>query len=245
MFFREFSQSWDHMFIESCESDIREYFKEIGVPEQYLPKVKISETYTGSWYIEAVLAMSGTVGTIYVILKGISELPKIADGLTDLKSRIKKKFAKKANESVAARIAQGEHKQLPPPPSNVVNTDFVIDARPLVALASESLHSHKIYLSVAISRNTFTLENLGNEPLQNVQIGIFRSDSQRNQWAFADSFTGTIPFLSGCQTIVRDVSEFKHTSQGDLDLSGKKPIHVDCWIQDQHGIYLFMFYLDK
>jgi len=245
MFFQEFSQSWNHIFVESCESDIRDYFKQLGVPEQYLPKVKISETYTGSWYIEAVLTMSGTVGTIYVILKGISELPKIADGLSDLKNRIKKKFAKKANETVSARIAQGEQKQLPPPPSNAVNTDFVIDARPLTALAAEPLHSHKIHLSVAVSRHTFTLENLNSEPLQNVQIGIFKSDTQRNQWSYADSYGGTIPFLSGCQTIVRDVSEFKHTSQGDLDLSGTKPIHVDCWVQDQHGIYLFMFYLDK
>jgi hypothetical protein len=133
----------------------------------------------------------------------------------------------------------------PLPPINPVRVDFVIDARPLKAISPATSKNYKVHLSVGISRETFTLENLGDEPMQNIRIGIFKSFSQRNQWSYADSFSGQIDILSGHQTIVRDIDTFVDQSGRGLSLNDAREIYVDCWIQDNHGIYLFMFFLER
>lgn len=84
-FLSEFGGTWERLFIESAQPEIQDYFRELGVPEEHLPYVRPGERYRGSWVLEAAVVMAGTVGTAYTVLKGISELPDIADGLTKLK----------------------------------------------------------------------------------------------------------------------------------------------------------------
>ena len=245
-FFSEFRGSWERILVNSSEAIINDYFLELGLPKEKLPRVKVYESYSGSWIMEAALIMFGSIGTAYTILKGISELPKIADGLTELKDRLKKEFSKKASEKVYDHLKSAVNRyKIPPPPSKqIIYTDFVLDARPLLSLTPSIMKSHKVHLNVAISRDAFTFENLGQDIMRDIRIGIFKSYSKKNQWSYADSYMGTIDFLSSQQTITKDIADFRNSKGVSLDLSDSSPLYIDCWVQDTHGIYLFMFYLE-
>lgn len=245
-FLSEFSGSWKEIFISTVDPEIKHYFYEIGVPKEQLPHVKVYESYSGSWIMEAAVIMFASVGTSYTILKGISELPKIADGLTELKLRLKDEFSRKANEKAKSHFKSTTKEQnLPNPPKQLIDCDFTIDARPLLSLTPSQMKSHKVHLNIAISRDAFTLENLGDDLMRNIQIGIFKSYSQRNQWSYADSYMGSIDILSPKQTITKNISDFSNRDDNRLNLLDDSPLHIDCWVQDSHGIYIFMFFLEE
>lgn len=245
LFFSEFRRSWEEILINSSESMVQGYFRELGIPEDNLPKAKVYESYSGSWIIDAAIVMAGSMGTVYAILKSVSELPKIADGLTELKDRLKRTFAKNANKAVNEHLkSQSTRYNFPPPPVEPLSTDFVIDARPLLSLTPSIMKSHKIHLNAAISRDSFSLENLGNDIMRDTQIGIFKSKTQKHEWKYYESYLGKIDILSPHQTITKDISDFKNSKRESLSLLDNMPLHVDCWVQDSHGIYLFMFYLE-
>ena len=126
----------------------------------------------------------------------------------------------------------------------MITADVTIDARPLRSLQPDVAKAHKINLSVAISRSGFVLENLGDEPMRDVRIGIFTSPTQRNQWTFAQAFSGLVSLPSGRQTVSKRIEEFCDAAGTSLDLNSADPSFVDCWIQDEHGIYLFNFYIE-
>ncbi|MCL4728628.1 MAG: hypothetical protein KJZ66_15130 [Candidatus Kuenenia stuttgartiensis] len=179
-------------------------------------------------------------------LKGVSELPKIADGLTELKDRLKSEFTRKADNEARQLIdSRVKELEIPKSPKNLIDCDFTIDARPLLSLTPSIMKSHKVHLNVAISRDGFTLENLGHDLMRDIRIGIFKSNTERNQWSYADSFMGSVNMLSSRQTITKDISEFKNSSGNALSIDDNIPLYIDCWVQDSHGIYLFNFYLEK
>lgn len=246
LFFSELRDSWEKILISSSETIIHDYFLELGLSKEKLPRVKVYESYSGSWIMEAALIMFASIGTAYTILKSISELPKIADGLTELKDRLKKEFSRKASDKVYEHLKSlaNQYKIPPPPSKQIIYTDFVLDARPLLSLSPSIMKSHKVHLNVAISRDAFTLENLGQDTMRDIRIGIFKSFSQKNQWSYADSYMGIIDILSSQQTITKDIADFRNSKGQPLDLSDISLLHVDCWVQDTHGIYLFMFYLE-
>lgn len=244
-YFSEYSGSYKRVLVSSSEHIIHSYFLELGLPNEKLPHVKVYKSYSGSLIIEAALIMIASMGTAYTILKNVSELPKIADGLTELKDRMKKDFSRKASEKVNEYLKSAASQyNLPPPPSKPIYVDFVLDARPLLSLTPSIMKSHKVHLNVAISRDAFTLENLGQNIMRDIRIGIFKGHFQRNQWSYADSYMGTIDILSSQQTITKEIADFRNSQDVSLDLSDNSPLHIDCWVQDSHGIYLFMFYLE-
>jgi len=259
-FLSEFGGTWREILEAVVTPEIHEYFSGLGVPQEHLPFIQYGETYRGSWIMDAAVVMLGTVGTTYAVLRGVCELPEIADGLTELKGRILKKLKPRVDREVREkiyRVAQDTIKQretrashdrvraIPPLPATPVRIDFVIDARPLRSLTPAILKSHKIHLSVAISRDSFTLENLGDEPLRDVRIGLFRSRTERHQWSYQDSYMGNFPLVSSHQTIAKTLGEFKDRTGNRFDLSDGEEVHVDCWVQDSHGIYLFLFFLER
>jgi len=246
LFFSEFRGIWKEILVDSSEPLVQGYFRELGIPENKLPKIRVYESYPGSWIIDAAIVMTGSMGAVYAVLKAVSELPKIADGLTELKNRLKKAFTKKANEAVNEQLKSSSSRyNFLPPPAQPLSTDFVIDARPLLSLIPSIMKSHKIHLNVAISRNFFSLENLGNDIMRDIQIGIFKSRTPKHEWKYYESYMGKVDILSPHQTITKDIGNFKNSMGECLDLSDNVTLHVDCWVQDSHGIYLFMFYLEE
>jgi hypothetical protein len=66
--------------------------------------LEFGEEYRGSWILDAAITMAGPVGTVYLVLKGVSELPKIVDGLADLKGRITEKVIPAVNRVVGKTL---------------------------------------------------------------------------------------------------------------------------------------------
>ncbi len=243
-FFGEFSRTWDKILIDNTQNVIKDHFMALGLSEEDLPYVKINEHFSGSWIIDASIVMATTIGSAYTILKGISELPKIADGLVDLKNRIKKKIHKDTNDRVRDLLEEQRKRfELKAPPKNVIESNFTIDARPVLSLTPAKMKYHKIHLSVGVSEESVTIENLSDEVIKSIRIGLFKSKVKKNQWSYADSYSGYVEILSPKQTISKSLLDFKNNNAEALTVD-ELPINIDCWIQDDFGIYLFMFYLE-
>lgn len=235
----------EKILVETAEPIVQDYFRKLGIQESELPKIRVYEAFKGSWIVDAAIVIAGSVGTAYGILKTISELPEIVKGLSELKELIKSKFNLNANKAATSHLKFQGQRNLPPPPQKLLNTDFSIDARPLLSLTPAKMKSHKIHLNVAISSDSLTIENLGDDLMKDIQIGIFKDKTQRHQWTYQDSYMGTINMISPHQTIAKVCGEFRNTSDEPLDLLSSLPLFIDCWVQDSHGIYLFNFYLER
>lgn len=244
-FLSEFRGIWERELVNVCEEEISNYFTEIGLQDEFRPKVKITETFQGSWIMDAVVTISSTIGGTYAAFKGVSEIPDIVEGLEKLKNKIVQKY----RHTISTKTKEiyndfSEKYTLPPPKDNIVTiNDFVIDARPLLALKPDLLKSHSIHLSVAINSTALTIENLGEEPLENINIGIFNNKNKINNYQYAYSYQGYLNFLSPKQTISKNLLDFKKPG-GEILKIEDLPSYVDIWIQDNFGIYLFNFLLD-
>lgn len=250
-FLAEFGGRWERVFVEVAEHEVQAYFRELSVPLDHLPIVQTGERYTGWWILEAAVVMVGTVGTAYTALKGVSELPAIADGLGKLKDRIAKKVRPNLDSAVHEQLTETAQHSTPkilgltPLPRTATAIDLVIDARPIRSLTPALMRSHRVHLSVGVSRDSFTLENLDDTPTSDVRLGLFRTATERHQWAYQDAYMGGVPLLSGKQTIAKPLSDFRDSRGNRLDMSDGAAAYVDCWVEDRHGIYLFRFFLDQ
>ena len=252
-FLREFGGTWSRTFESVLNEEVRKYFRRLDLSDEYMPFIQRGETYSGSWVMEASVVMRGTMGKAYNALRKVSDLSGVAEGFVSLKDEIIRKLDLQTNDEVARTLTQVASNIpsrpatiAPPshPPSHPALIDLVIDARPLTSLAPAAMKSHRVHLAVAISRDTFTLENLGDESLRDVRIGLFRSPIEQNKWNYGDSYMGSFPLVSGHQTIAKNLSDFRDISQREFDLSDGQPVYVDCWVSDSHGIYLFHFFLE-
>lgn len=253
-FLSEFGHEWEALFVKSAQPIVRDYFSSLGVAEDRLPIVTIGERYKGSWILDASIALCATVGATYTVMKGVSELPDIAEGLTKLKKQIINRFQPNVTAAVRERLIQSlssidvskfENARIRQPPSNILTVELVIDARPLLSLTPALMRAHSVHLSLAVSRDSFTLENLSDEPMRNVQVGLFRSKAQRHEWRFQDAFASEVLALSPKQTLAKRLDEFRDPRGDVFDMSDGEAAHVDCWVQDLHGIYLFHFFLEQ
>jgi hypothetical protein len=254
LFLAEFGHTWESLFVESAQAEVAEYFTQLGLPSEHLPFVQPGERYRGSWVLDAAIVMAGTVGTAYAVLKGVSDLPDIADGLTKLKKRIGDRFKPRINDAVRDQLLQTAASsqsnslelQTPPrPPVHLIAVDLVIDARPVLSLTPALLKAHRVHLSIGVSRDSFSLENLGDEAMRNMKLGLFRTETERHQWAYQDAYTGDVPLLSPKQTVTKRLGEFRDRRGNLLDMSDGAAAYVDCWVEDSHGIYLFRFFLES
>jgi hypothetical protein len=247
LFLSEFGRIWNNNFVEVIQAFYDQYFHELGLLEQQLPKIKITDSRRGSWIIEATLAFPVVAGKVYAILKGIADLPKLADGLVETKKRAQKELSDKFHKTVPQIIepALSNFPHSIPLPSNTVNVSFSIDARPLRGLTPDTVKSHSIHLAVGVSRSALSVENLGEDKIENLRIGLFKAPDQRHNWNFGDAFSKSIPSLSGKQSISVVLDEFcSDTTKSCFDLLDNSPLYVDCWLQDNSGIYLFNFYIE-
>jgi len=97
-FFGEFDRIWSQTLLNEVDQSIQNYFVELGFDEIYLPKTKIIETYSGSWIMEAAVTIASSIGGTYVLIKGVSEIPDMIEGLTKLKEMIAKNFHRKVDK---------------------------------------------------------------------------------------------------------------------------------------------------
>lgn len=251
VFLGEFGHTWDVNFIDVAQSVFDAYFQSLGVRQDQLIKVELTDSRKGSWIMEAALTLFGTVGTVYTILKGIAELPELADGLENTKARLQKelsaRFKKEVSERIEPVISNAGIPALIPPgiQMNPVSVSCSIDARPLRGLTPDVAKTHAIYLAVAVSRSALSVENLGDSCIENLRIGIFKSSIERNSWNFGEAYSKSVLRLSGKQSTSLSIDQFvREASREELNLWDDEPLYVDCWLQDNAGIYLFNFFLE-
>jgi hypothetical protein len=260
VFLAEMGEQLNVEFADHLTAFFSSYMREIGIFDEKIMTVDITDAHRGSWIMEAAISMFCGVGTAYQILKGAGELPKIADGIEESKIRLQEELRGLFRKSVRLRIEPyfTESKTANPGTEipridrleqaalqDPVDVSFFIDARPLRGLTPDIVKTHAIHLSVGLSRSGFSVENLGDDPLQNVRVGLFKSVVEVQSWYFGDAYMKMIPTISGKQSMSISMNEFrKHGSNVTLDLDDNVALYVDCWIQDNHGIYLFNFLLD-
>ncbi len=254
-FLKELGGTWTQTFDRIVNQEVRDYFRSLGLSAEFMPFIQHGETYRGSWVMEAAVVMRGTMGRAYSALRSVADLSSIAEGFTNLKRKMLQRLNFEINEEVRNNIYQvAQNTNTPnvaatlqqlPPPQMLAVIDLIVDARPLLSLTPAAMKSHKIHLSVAVSRESFTLENLGDDALRDVHIGLFRTATERNQWNYGDSYQGLFPLVSGHQTIAKRLGEFSDQLGNRFDLSDGQEAYVDCWIHDSHGIYIFRFFLER
>jgi hypothetical protein len=131
-FFRQYKAEWEEILIESSNPIIKDFFIEKGISKEFLPEIRIIKSESGSWIIEARIFILGGVTIIYKALKALSEIPKITDGLKELKYRIEEIFTKRvnelANEKLKRSIFEKKYSSLL---FNPITADIVINVDPL------------------------------------------------------------------------------------------------------------------
>ncbi|MEX2181394.1 MAG: hypothetical protein WD771_05085 [Gemmatimonadaceae bacterium] len=258
-FLMEYSGKWKQLFVATVSEIADEYFARVGLSPEERPKVRIGDAYKGSFVIEAYLIVAVGIPAAYALLKGASELPQIADGLEELKQRLAREYQQRSNAFALDTLREAFKKarergisfaQAPKASAGLafpaippLTGTFSIDARPLRNLRPHEGVEHRVHMAVALTTDSISLENLGDTDMQSVRLGLFVGDQPRNSWAFVDAFYAVIPRLSARQTLSKDLRDFRHSSGVPLSVPVGRACHVDCWVQDNYGIYLFNFLL--
>jgi len=240
-YFSSNQEEWKSIFVNSSQKLIKEFFLDLGLPIEDLPEVEFQDCFSGSFVLNVdVVTTAAALVVLFNTIKGISELPKIYDGLVDLKNRLNKSAGNKASEKtyIDLNSIYGEN-----PPLNPVITNVTIDARPLLAITPPNMISQKVQINVGVSRHNFTLENLGDESIRNLRIGLFKNISKNNLYDFERAYKNKIDILSAHNTINMRLSDFTDEKGNPFELP-PEAIYVLCWVEDTIGIYFFTFYLD-
>lgn len=250
-FLGEFGGHWNSVFVKTAQSVFDEYFRQVGLPEDRLPRVNITDSRRGSWIMDAALTMFGTVGGTYACLKAYADLPKVAEGLEETTKQLKREllaiFKNEIPERIEPLLSNARVPALLPPSvrAKPVSVTCSVDARPLRGLTPDVAKSHSIHLAVAVSRSALSVENLGDSPIENLRIGLFKSMCQKQSWNFADAYSKSVPKLTGKQSTSLAIEQFISETDGSmLSLTDDSSLYVDCWLQDNSGIYIFNFYLE-
>ena len=143
-FLSKFKDTWQQAFTEEVDLTVQNYFLELGFDKDFLPKTKIIKSYSGSWVMEAAVTIASTIGGTYVLIKGVSEIPDMVEGLTKLKDIIAKKFHRRVDKEATDLLSEqaAKHNNLPSLPHHVMQTkDFVLDDKPLASLKPNEMES--------------------------------------------------------------------------------------------------------
>lgn len=112
---------------ELTKPALERHFVAMGLPGEFTVDVVPIRSSFGSWIVEAAVLI-GALASGYSVVKALSQVPSILDGLEELSNRLLRLFARKAN-----RICQ-EHLEpasqllgLPTPPETLVTADLRIE----------------------------------------------------------------------------------------------------------------------
>jgi hypothetical protein len=244
-FLGEFRGSYQQEVVAIAEPIFRDYLAELGLDAPELVRVRVTDSFPGSWIIEAALAVAVGMGTAYKILKEASELPQMAEGLSQLRRKvIGPRIAAGIEAEASGHLTQtAERAGLPRPPARPVEVSVTLDARPLQSLRAGEVMTRRVHISVSVADDAVSVENLDEKPLENLQLGVFCGDQPRHSWSLEDAFRASVPSLGGRQTLARAAGDFRNDEGETPDLMGAA--FIDCWVQDPGGIHLFQFVRDR
>jgi hypothetical protein len=243
-FLKDNRQLWETSLVESSERIIYDYFGSLVPSGRGLPPlaVRITDSYQGSWVIEAAVVLLTTAGAAYSFLKSVSEIPSLFDGLRKVKNRLYSAYLKlvnyRASQQVAALVGV--------PSGNIVTVrQMTVDPRAVLRLSNTAAKSSSTNLTVSISRNALSIENTGKSDLHYVRLGIFKSDSKMYDYVYDQSYMATIDPIPVNQRAVKQLSAFIDEAGNALTLPPGKDTHVACWVSDADNIIVFQFFLES
>jgi hypothetical protein len=244
-FLGEFRGSYERLVVGFAEPAFRDYFAALGLDEPDLVKVRVTDSFPGSWIVEATIAIATTTGVAYKILKELSGFPAMVDGLSRLRQESLRPQIEAGIEAEASQHlrATAERAGLPSPPPHPVDVSLSLDTRPLQSLRPEPPVRREIHLAVAVTDDTVSIENLGEETLEGLRIGLFAGNEPRHSWGLDDAYRASVPSLGGKQTIARAAADFRNDKGEAPDLANAA--FVECWVQDTEGIHLLQFIRDS
>ena len=155
IFLSIFQNSWQQALVEETDQTIQIYLLELGFNEKLLPKTKITEAFSSSWEMYAEVTILASVRVTFALIKDVSEIPDMVEGLTKLKDSIADKFFRRADIKAAELLKElAKINQLPPPPANILEmVDFVLDARPILLLKPSEMKADSLYFQAAVSQD--------------------------------------------------------------------------------------------
>lgn len=254
----EFEYQWRNILAATLSAEIDQFFSELGLSGDAVPQVRIGESYKGSFVVAATVIITETIPVAYKILKGVSDLPKIVDGLADLRKRVASRYERESNmiaqKTLNQAIRNARRRQtlgassapiaVPPSlPAQPFRATVVLDARPIAALRPEEPSVLRCNIAVAATHEAISVENLSDAAMQSVRVGLFVNDTKQQQWNYADAFEAAITMLSGRQSISKSFADFRRNGVPMQRVLDSKPMFVDCWVQDDGAIHLFQFTL--
>lgn len=239
-YFSSNKEEWKSIFVNSSQNIINEFFLDLGLSEEYLPKVEVQDCYSGSFVINAdIFIITSGFTLLFNSINGFSGIPQICEGLNGLKP--------KWNESTRDIISEKTYQYLKNtfnqrPPKATVDTKITIDTRPLLALNERDMRSQRVQINVGLSQHSFKLENLGDETISYLRVGLFIGFTKEKLCEFENSYKKGINNLSAHKSININLCDFLDKNGNSFELP-QEPVDIVCWIEDGNGIYLFQFYL--
>ncbi|AXV40390.1 hypothetical protein [Methanobacterium sp. BAmetb5] len=233
-------EKWKIIFVNSSQQIIDEFFLDLGLSKEYLPKIEVQDYYSGSFVINADIIISSGLTLLFNSIHGFSGVPQIYEGLKGLKT--------KWNESIRDIISKEVYQDLKNtynqrPPRVTVDTKIAIDTRPLLDLNERDMRSQSAQINVGLSRHSFKLENLSEETISHLRVGLLIGFSKEKLCEFENSYQNGINNLFAHKSITINLCDFLDKNGNSFDLP-REPVYIVCWVEEGNGIYFFQFYLD-
>lgn len=102
--------------------------------------------------------------------------------------------------------------------------------------------NYNVSLQVKISKKSFTLENLNEIPMEDINIKLDIYTLEGKKYVFFDSYYTNIDILSSKQTFTKSLFDFKNKNNDNLGYSDT--FYIRCFINDLEGQYIFDFFID-
>lgn len=245
-FLRDNRQLWEASLVESAGRLFSEYFASSVGPGSVRPSlaVRITDSYQGSWVIEAAVVLLATASAAHSFLKHVSEIPSIFEGLGKIKDRLQSAYTKLVNHGANQRIAALAGTQMAS--GNIVAVQqMIVDPRPVLRLSNAPEKRSAVNLAAAISRHALSLDNMSDRDLHYVRLGVFKGDSRMYEYDYAKSYMGTVSCIPANQRAVRQLSFFVDEAGRELALPPGKDTYVACWVSDADNITVFQLFLES
>ncbi len=242
-FFQNNYKALDSLFIITSKPIIDSFFIGAGWPDSELPSIKVIKSDLGSLAIFAVVEVAaGVCKTI----EFISNWDKTRVGLRRTGEIVRDEYIKNVTDVLKDELLditdpQGviDSSKLPPIPENPI--EGTCDIIPESSERQNITISKRSQLSIAINKDLFAIENLGDEEKEDVHINIFKGTSDPK--IFTEYRSIFIPVLPPHRWVKVRINEFTDKEANPLIFNINDPTANICSIKTSNEQHLFSFVL--
>jgi hypothetical protein len=208
---------------------VQDDFRQKGVPDDYLPKLRINNTHIGSFELEVFIYIGKSLIDVIRYCDTILKSPQIIKDIKNIGPKIQSRLEKIIPPMLGEDVFD-------------LYINIIIDNCVEESLANFDMKSHSLLIKVDVSKNFLTLANHGEKEIANIRLGAFKSKIKRAELDYANSYQAFIRFLRPQNPISLEIRELKKSDGTSLNLTNYPTIYFCCWLRDIHGIYILKFY---